>query len=170
MWPLWGLVDGEMKVGVCFACYEWIYLRFWYQLFLHTISLVSCSYADHFWYVLHFAKCYLYHIWCIVLHSHWTSFFIIQIVDRTDDYRMQMKLFHFFLNRNINEPPLEWEPRVYSSKVGDLSLGWLKGSLFKSYNIEVLGRALLHSLDCYTLPLILILWCWVVASSTIFFF
>ena len=39
------------------------------------------------------------------------------------------------------------------SKVGDLS----RGSLFDSYYTEVLGKPLLHSLHCSTLPLILTL-------------
>ena len=61
----------------------------------------------------------------------------------------------------------------YKNKVGDLSRGWPDGSLFNSYYIEVLGRALLHSLDCSTLSLIRTLWCWVLskeAAGTIFFF
>ena len=35
---------------------------------------------------------------------------------------------------------------LYTSKVGDLSRGWPKGSCFNSYHTE----ALLHSLDCST--------------------
>ena len=57
------------------------------------------------------------------------------------------------------------------SKVDNLSRGWPEGSLFNSFYTEVLGRALLLSLDCSILPLILTLKCWVlskVASSTIF--
>ena len=57
------------------------------------------------------------------------------------------------------------------SKVGDCSREWPKGSLFNSYYTEVLGRALLLSLVCSTLPLIRTLYCWVLskeASSTIF--
>ena len=45
------------------------------------------------------------------------------------------------------------------------------GSLFNSYHTEVLGRALLLSLDCSTLRLICTLYCWVLrkeVSSTIF--
>ena len=37
---------------------------------------------------------------------------------------------------------------IIISKVGDHSWGWLEGSLFNCYHTEVLGRALLHSLDC----------------------
>ena len=43
------------------------------------------------------------------------------------------------------------------SKVGDLSQGWPEGSLSNSYYTESLGMALLYSLDCSTLPLILTL-------------
>ena len=43
------------------------------------------------------------------------------------------------------------------SEVGDLSQVQPKGSYFNSYYTEVYGRALLHSLDCFTLPLILTL-------------
>ena len=46
--------------------------------------------------------------------------------------------------------------KVFISKVGDLSRGWPEGSLFNSYYTEVKRRALLLSLDCSTLPLILI--------------
>ena len=41
------------------------------------------------------------------------------------------------------------------SKVDDLNRGLPEGSLFNSYYTEVLGKALLHLLDCSTLPLIL---------------
>ena len=57
------------------------------------------------------------------------------------------------------------------SKVGDQSRGRPKGSLFKIYYTEVLGRAQLLSLDCSTLPLIRTLWCWMLSkevSSTVF--
>ena len=56
-------------------------------------------------------------------------------------------------------------------KVGDCSRVWPEGSLFNSYNTKVQGRALLHSLDFSTLPLIFTLECWVLskaASSTMF--
>ena len=59
----------------------------------------------------------------------------------------------------------------HSSKICDLSRGWPEGSIYNSYYTEVLGRTLLHSLDCSTLPLILSLYCWVLnklAASTIF--
>ena len=55
--------------------------------------------------------------------------------------------------------------------IGDCSRGRPESSLFNSYYTEVLGRALLLSLDCSTLPLIRILYCWVLSkgvSSTIF--
>ena len=45
-----------------------------------------------------------------------------------------------------------------------------EGSLFNSYHTAVLGRALLLSLDCSTLPLIRTLYCWELSkevSSTI---
>ena len=51
------------------------------------------------------------------------------------------------------------------------SRGRPKGSLFNSYYTEVLGRVLLISLDCFTLPLIRTLYYWVLSkevSSTIF--
>ena len=41
------------------------------------------------------------------------------------------------------------------SKVGDLSRWDPKNPIFNSYHTEVLGKVLLHSLDCSTLPLIL---------------
>ena len=46
-----------------------------------------------------------------------------------------------------------------------------EGSLFNSYNSKMLGRVLLLSLDCATLPLIRTLYCWVLSkevSSIIF--
>ena len=60
---------------------------------------------------------------------------------------------------------------MYMSKVGDHSWGWPEGSLFNSFYTEVLGRVLLLSLDCSTLPLIHTLYCWVLSkevSSSIF--
>ena len=54
--------------------------------------------------------------------------------------------------------------------VGDRSRGRPEGSLFDSYYTEVLGRALLLSLDCSTLPSIRTLYYWVLnkeVSSTI---
>ena len=41
---------------------------------------------------------------------------------------------------------------VYKSKVGDLSRGWPERSRFDNYYTKVLGRALLLSLDCFSLP------------------
>ena len=43
---------------------------------------------------------------------------------------------------------------VNVSKVGDRIRGWPEGSLFNSFYTKMLGRALLLSLDCSTLPLI----------------
>ena len=43
------------------------------------------------------------------------------------------------------------------SRFGDLSRGWPECSLFNSYYTKVYGRALLHSLDSSTLPLMLTL-------------
>ena len=60
---------------------------------------------------------------------------------------------------------------LLSSKFGVLNRGWLEGSLFNSYYPLMKERALLLSLDCSTLPLILTLYCWVLskeASITIF--
>ena len=60
---------------------------------------------------------------------------------------------------------------IIISKVGDCRWGRPEGSLFNSYYTEVLGRALLLSLDCSTLPLIHTLYCWMLSkevSSTIF--
>ena len=57
------------------------------------------------------------------------------------------------------------------SKLSPFSRGQPEGSLFYSYYTEVLGRALLLSLDGSSLPLIRTLYCWVLsreASSTIF--
>ena len=56
------------------------------------------------------------------------------------------------------------------SKVRNCSRGRPKGSLFNSYYAEVYTRALLLSLDCFTLPLIRTLYYWVLnkeVSSTI---
>ena len=55
-------------------------------------------------------------------------------------------------------------------RVGDRRRERPEGSLFSSYYTNVLGRALLLSLDCSTLPLILTLYCWVLnkdVSNTI---
>ena len=56
---------------------------------------------------------------------------------------------------------LEWklwdfiiEVLLFISKIGDRSRGWPEGSLFDSYYTKLLGRALLLSLDCFTLLLI----------------
>ena len=46
---------------------------------------------------------------------------------------------------------------ICKSKVDDRCRWWLEGSLFNSYYTKVYGRALLLSLDCSTLPLILTL-------------
>ena len=57
------------------------------------------------------------------------------------------------------------------SKAGNRYRRRPEGSLFNSYYTEMWGRALLLSLDCYTLPLIPPSYCWVLskeASSTIF--
>ena len=62
---------------------------------------------------------------------------------------------------------------IYISKVADHSRGWPEGSFFNSYYTKVLGRVLLLSPDCSTLPLIHTLWRWVLSkevSSTIIFF
>ena len=62
---------------------------------------------------------------------------------------------------------------IYIYKLADRSRGQPEGFLFYSYYTNVLGRVLLLSLDCSTLPLICTLWCWVLskrASSNIFFF
>ena len=48
---------------------------------------------------------------------------------------------------------------TYISKVGDLSQGCPKGSLFNSYYTGVYGRVLLHSQNCSSLPSILTLSC-----------
>ena len=61
--------------------------------------------------------------------------------------------------------------KAYCVFVGDLSRRRPEGSLFNSYNTEVLARVLLLSLDCSTLLLIRTLYCWVLSkevSSTIF--
>ena len=53
----------------------------------------------------------------------------------------------------------------------DFSRRWPDGSLFNSYYTKVLERALLLSLNCFTLPLFRILWFWVLSkevSNTIF--
>ena len=53
----------------------------------------------------------------------------------------------------------------HMSKVGDLSRWWPEGFLFNGYNTDIWGRALLHSLDCPTLPLILTLWYWLLSKA-----
>ena len=70
--------------------------------------------------------------------------------------------------RKLHAPHGRWQSIL---KAGDHSRGWPEGSLFDSYYTKVLGRALLLSLGCPTLPLIRTLQCWVLskeASSTIF--
>ena len=78
--------------------------------------------------------------------------------------------FHFFHTKPINDSPHFFDKlyRHFLSKVGDLSQGQPEGSLFNSYYSEVLGRALLLSLECSTLPVIRILYCCKEISSTIF--
>ena len=51
------------------------------------------------------------------------------------------------------------ETIISKSKVGDRSRGRPEGSLFNSYYTEVQERALLLSLDCFTLPSIHTLYC-----------
>ena len=70
-------------------------------------------------------------------------------------------------NTQLIRPMVRYSKR----KVGDRSRGRPEGSLFNSYYIDVLGRALLLSLDCSTLPLIRTLYRRVLrkwVSSTIF--
>ena len=62
----------------------------------------------------------------------------------------------------LRQPMLEKENWIQTSckqvsKVGNLSRGWPEGSLLNSSYTKVYGRALLLSLDCFTLPLILTL-------------
>ena len=52
--------------------------------------------------------------------------------------------------------PAPKKTTVTSKIVGDQSRRWPEGSFFNSYYTNVLGRALLLSLDCSTLPLIII--------------
>ena len=54
-------------------------------------------------------------------------------------------------------PCTKWPVKYSKNKVGDPCRGWPEGSLFDSYDTKVYGRALLHPLDCSTLPLILTL-------------
>ena len=56
------------------------------------------------------------------------------------------------LNNTKVDIPLNKE-----SKFGNLSRGWLEGSVFKRYYTEVYAKMLIHSLDFSTLPLILTL-------------
>ena len=67
---------------------------------------------------------------------------------------------------------LDWNTWKHTKvKFGDHSRGQPEGSLFNSFYIKVLGRAVLLSLDCSALPLIRTLYCWVLGkdvSSTIF--
>ena len=71
----------------------------------------------------------------------------------------------FLLNRHL-------VLRIYQLlSIGHRSRGRPKDFFFGWYYTDVMGRAVLHSLDCSTLPLIRILWCWVLskaASSNIF--
>ena len=61
--------------------------------------------------------------------------------------------------------------QISNIKLSPFSRGRPEGSLFNSYYTKVLGRVLLLSLNCSTLPLICTLYCWVLSkevSSTIF--
>ena len=88
----------------------------------------------------------------------------------------QIKSYIYFFRRNYAVLPF-WTFVIFFfftmsvSKIVDLSRGCPEGSLFNSYYIEVYRRALLHFLDCSTLPSILTLYSWALskaASSTIF--
>ena len=78
-------------------------------------------------------------------------------------------LWHINLCRLFNAKSIFIQ--ISKSKVGDHSRGRPEGSLFNSYYTEVLGRVLLLSLGCSTLPLIYTLYRWVLSkavSSSIF--
>ena len=47
---------------------------------------------------------------------------------------------------------ITWNDISRIGKLDDRSRGWPEGFLFNSYYTEVLGKALLYSLDCFTLP------------------
>ena len=53
----------------------------------------------------------------------------------------------------------------YISNVCNCSRGWPEGFLFNNYYTKELGRLLLLSLDCSTLPLISTLYCWVFSKE-----
>ena len=59
--------------------------------------------------------------------------------ERNREKREKKKVWH--------EEKTMYEKQVLS-KVGDFSQGWLQGCLFNNYYTQVLGTALLHSLDC----------------------
>ena len=80
------------------------------------------------------------------------------------------ELLLIFSSCGILNCPQYFCDKVKVSRVGDRSRGQPEGSIFNSYYTEVLGRALLLSLDCSILPLIHTLYCWVLSkevSSTI---
>ena len=64
------------------------------------------------------------------------------------------KLHHYFDRSSVGKQLVVYCGPNILSKVSDLSRGRPEGFLFSSYYTKVFGRALLHSLDFTTLPLI----------------
>ena len=92
-------------------------------------------------------------VYNLQLMPNWSLNFFVYL------YKFQRLSLIIFINSTLFRcsMPNSVAPRkkVYEvSKVGDLRRGLPEGSLFNSYYTEIYGRALLHSLDCSTLPLI----------------
>ena len=117
----------------------------------------------------------------ILVYVHQRVWTFNRNVPRYDEHRLillkfshpfncTLRFFFFYISASFQLHILLLNIYIVS-KVGDRSQGRLKGSLFNSYYTEVLGRALLLSHDCSTLPLIRTLYCWVLrkeVSSAIF--
>ena len=68
--------------------------------------------------------------------------------------KLKLKFFIFISKDIMVMKSSRYQSKSYKKrKVGNLSRGWPENSLFNSYYTEVLGRALLLFLDCFTLSL-----------------
>ena len=102
------------------------------------------------------------------INSQVSGLMIMPAVSFVFVWSVKFAMYHWFFEKFLMKLSLIWNNRftsdLYSvasqtiwcgirSKFGNLSQGWPKGSLFNSYYTKMLGRVLLHSLDCSTLPL-----------------
>ena len=71
-----------------------------------------------------------------------------------DSSSIALHLKTHFIPKSKSSKNSSWKHHNNKVKLSPFSQGWPEGSLFDSYYTKVLGRALLLSQDCSTLPLI----------------